>query len=424
MCAGARSVMFLNVHIPKAAGSSSECTLSADMQSLPGMKTSKSVWPFPTELAAAARSGVEFREIGNHYTYEDFLRALPAAPASVRAAYPLGQCTGELWSPGGASCSRNESAAQRLCTPLVTWLNHPAKRYVSSFFEHYGEGPRKGTHPTEVERRYDQGRITPDELARWPVASDLRHFLYDNPDRPRWPTLWNHMTQYVGDTRYFSKKRPASRLGVSPDSLNGRAMLELAKRRLDAMDFVGIASRFKDSMTLLSWWLGLPPRAFMWDQTRLQPIPNAASRSHLTYRGSERDLLRQYREEAGMARRPAFERHRRVPRPLRRGTPRLSNASHPLPLEPPVTPASQRRLAGPQGSRAAERSGHGAVRARGAAVRQALAPDAEGGAGAHRRRPLQLPRLGAAAMPPEHASNLAVLHASGSLRHVLHQPCH
>ena len=36
-------------------------------------------------------------------------------------------------------------------------------------------------------------------------------------------------------------------------------MLALAKERLRRVDFVGLASRFLDSMTLLSWWLGLPP---------------------------------------------------------------------------------------------------------------------------------------------------------------------
>jgi hypothetical protein len=42
------------------------------------------------------------------------------------------------------------------------------------------------------------------------------------------------------------------------DDGNGRRMLALAKRRLSEMDFVGLASRFSESVEVMGWQLGLP----------------------------------------------------------------------------------------------------------------------------------------------------------------------
>lgn len=65
--------------------------------------------------------------------------------------------------------------------------------------------------------------------------------------------------RYLGDTSFYKLRQPSSPFGIDPHDPNAHAVLSLAKRRLRAMDFVGLAHRFLDSMTLLSWWLGLPP---------------------------------------------------------------------------------------------------------------------------------------------------------------------
>ena len=62
---------------------------------------------------------------------------------------------------------------------------------------------------------------------------------------------YNVMTQYLGDTRLYKYRKPSSRWGVHPQAPHAGAMLELAKERLGAMDFVGLASRFPESMALL-----------------------------------------------------------------------------------------------------------------------------------------------------------------------------
>jgi len=46
------------------------------------------------------------------------------------------------------------------------------------------------------------------------------------------------------------------------DALLGRGLLELAKKRLREFDFVGLASRYEESMELLAWKLGIPLNKF------------------------------------------------------------------------------------------------------------------------------------------------------------------
>lgn len=143
---------------------------------------------------------------------------------------------------------------------MVTWLQHPVKRFLSAFYEHYGRGARPRLYrASELQQRYDAGTITPDELAKWPRAADLARVFFDAPHAVRNYMLWNVQTQLIGDTRHYKYRRPSSSYGISPDHPESKRILELAKSRLEAMDFVGVASRFSDSMTLLSWWLGLPP---------------------------------------------------------------------------------------------------------------------------------------------------------------------
>ena len=71
--------------------------------------------------------------------------------------------------------------------------------------------------------------------------------------------FWNTMTQRLGDETAHKYHCAGCVFGVPPSGGRGAAMLSLAKRRLASMDFVGLANRFHDSMTLLTWWLGLPP---------------------------------------------------------------------------------------------------------------------------------------------------------------------
>ena len=229
LCAGASIVTFLNVHLPKAAGSSAECTLSGKGTL---ERTGKSIWPFDISEVVRARSGVEFREFGNHNTYQDFMSGLPGASAAVRAAYPLGPCphpTG-VWPAGGQGCTPHHThqaaaaaaaaataptpsaaahehtasaspplALPSSCTPLVTWMQDPAKRFVSAFYEHSGRGARN--HPSAAEkaseliRRYDEGRITPDELVKWPKRNEISGFLYHAASQRRNYMLWNHVAQ-------------------------------------------------------------------------------------------------------------------------------------------------------------------------------------------------------------------------------------
>ena len=78
-------------------------------------------------------------------------------------------------------------------------MQDPAKRFVSAFYEHSGRGARN--HPSAAEkaseliRRYDEGRITPDELVKWPKRNEISGFLYHAASQRRNYMLWNHVAQ-------------------------------------------------------------------------------------------------------------------------------------------------------------------------------------------------------------------------------------
>ena len=61
---------------------------------------------------------------------------------------------------------------------------------------------------------------------------------------------------------------------VVRDDAAGRAMLELAKRRMSSMDFVGLASRFAESMEVMAWKLGIPLTRFC--SCNVHALKNAA----------------------------------------------------------------------------------------------------------------------------------------------------
>ena len=146
LCANFQHVEFLNIHIPKAAGSSLECTLDDH----------KSAWPLPLHEVHAARPGVTFSQIGNHATFADFMLGVPGAPAHERPQV-VKRCSGDVWPSGGLGCQRaavarlrqRESSrwlmvpAERVCTPLIAFMQHPAERFVSAFFQKFGQNDER-----------------------------------------------------------------------------------------------------------------------------------------------------------------------------------------------------------------------------------------------------------------------------------------
>jgi hypothetical protein len=243
VCNGAAEVTFLNVLMP-AKGAVSECTLS------PG--THKE-WPTTEDAVAAARRGIFISQIGNHATFQDFLEGMPSASRSLRRTLPIGKCKGDVWTPGGHACER--TVAGRVCTPLVTWLYPPVDSFLSTFFEGWGADEvdpedacrmlrcRTGTQLAEL---YRKGKITPDLYVFWESDRDVS-------------AGWNAATRRIGDATIHRYDHTNNERRGLRDDERGREALALAKRRLHSMDFVGLGSRFHDSVTLLSWWLGLPP---------------------------------------------------------------------------------------------------------------------------------------------------------------------
>ena len=70
--------------------------------------------------------------------------------------------------------------SERVCTPLVTMLAHPADRFVSAFYQAFGlaSDPESGSRDvacgflrcdasSRLRSRYETGLITPDQFARW-----------------------------------------------------------------------------------------------------------------------------------------------------------------------------------------------------------------------------------------------------------------
>lgn len=170
VCASHQSAVFLNVHVPKSAGSSTECTLSSDAHW---------GWPLAIEEVQSARSAVSLRQIGNHGTFQDFMNGYPKGPLM-----PIGRCPGHLWAPGGRDCSAPpHGGPPAACTPLVTWLQNPTTRFLSAFYHYYGTGERRDCgflqcrEGSELARRYMGGQITPSEFALWEPASDFEEGL-------------------------------------------------------------------------------------------------------------------------------------------------------------------------------------------------------------------------------------------------------
>ena len=93
------------------------------------------------------------------------------------------------------------------------------------------------------------GTITPSDFALAPFEQ-IKYGL-------------NAATSFIGSTKSTNISAPGrlSRVmdgTVLQNDTYGRSVLELAKQRLSSMDFVGITSRFSESMELMSWKLGIP----------------------------------------------------------------------------------------------------------------------------------------------------------------------
>ena len=255
-CSGFAFVDFLIIHIEKAAGSSVECTLN----------DASPLWVLSRAEVRALRPGVKFLGMGNHATFEDFVNGVPGLPAKAEQS-PVRHCSHRNWEPGGANClhapvsrafldsrtytSRVRVPSSRVCTPLITFVQHPVDRFLSSFYQVFGQNNSRGRTcgmlscqaNTELSKRYMSGNITPDEFARWEPDSTIA-------------ASWNTATKMIGGDlhRYIT----SSGYVLLPNTSLGQQTATRAKERLHKMDFVGLAYRFHDSMVLLSWWLGLP----------------------------------------------------------------------------------------------------------------------------------------------------------------------
>ena len=151
---------------------------------------------------------------------------------------------------GGENC---DAVQQDACRPLVTFMAHPVNRFLSSFFQSFSSSNNKPCNMLycnpggNVSKKYAAGRLTPTEFAQWQPKSEIEHSfnlatwmmaVHAYGDRPTWP---------------LSKRNFALR-----DDTQGRKLLQLAKKRLRELDFVGLASRYSKSMELMSWKLGIP----------------------------------------------------------------------------------------------------------------------------------------------------------------------
>jgi len=101
----------------------------------------------------------------------------------------------------------------------------------------------------ELGTLYEKGRITPSEFALWKPKTDIE-------------LSFNMATRFLGQKKvslnYTILNDRSLRQPILSHTLEGKEMLELAKQRLLNMDFVGITSKFMESMEVMSWKLGIP----------------------------------------------------------------------------------------------------------------------------------------------------------------------
>ncbi len=233
-CAGARSVRFRFVHVPKSGGMTLTCSFDLGYRAgLPPCRALERT-RVPTELEGRHRTAGEFALAGDD-----------------AATPPL--------TDAGA------------CLPMITMLAHPVKRFLSAF-RHRPAETKAARYRTcyflvcransELARRNMAGEVSADEFALWPHAEDVE-------------AGHNMATKYLGGERLFYGANGWSRIwmdGLVPgadetwrpvhsvalrNDTEGRAALARAEARLEAMAVVGLVERFAESVALLEAAVGV-----------------------------------------------------------------------------------------------------------------------------------------------------------------------
>lgn len=209
------------VHVPKAGGMTFSCTFQIMRKStMTGCPAANDFFGFDGR---------------NHETYFQLVTER--------------QCKGAVYRNGGANCKPTPGT----CMPLVSMMAHPVDRFVASFYQNVGRTNRASGHcgflgcrvDSTLMRRHNAAKITVEEAALWPRAADLEPGL-------------NEATKFFGlNQTTVPVSNPMTRYHIKDDP-EGRAMLKLAKERMDEMDFIGLTARYMDSIELMAWRVGIP----------------------------------------------------------------------------------------------------------------------------------------------------------------------
>ena len=230
VCNTFTQAVFFNIHSFKAGGTTTECTLA------------KKHHAHVTNMSAY-RPHFSFQQVGNHATFLDFVTGVPGLKRDQQGL----RCPHtDLWLPNGKGCAGRR---QDTCYTMVTWLRDPVERFLSAYTmminnTFSGQVPMKKNSSAF---RLFQASSRPDPSA---VILALREDEWlDSPST-------NAQTLMLGGDshRYVPSKDRFARVDHS-----GFEILRVAKRRLESLDFVGVAHRMLDSFALLSWWIGIPP---------------------------------------------------------------------------------------------------------------------------------------------------------------------
>ena len=237
MCKRASSIYMRLVHIPKAGGMSLCCTYNANQVA---KKNGKQTYGDINGCGRVAAADVAMSLQGqNHETYFEIAKEK--------------RCSHNLYLRGGSNC-----AVTPRCEPMVVMMAHPADRFFAAFFQKFGQSDRLGRvcgflnckPRSELASKYSSREISPDGFALWENKEDFK-------------AGFNEATKFFGlDNLFHFPKHPVPRERTLLDDAEGRAALRTAKKRLANMDFVGLTSRFVESMELLSWTLGIPLNQF------------------------------------------------------------------------------------------------------------------------------------------------------------------
>ena len=228
LCASARKVNFQLVHVPKAGGMTLCCSFKSE---------------YKTKITGCAAASPRYSLQGNeHDTYYEMVKERG--------------CSNAMYEPRGKNC---RNVASGLCQPMILMMAHPVDRYFAAFFQKFGVKDKRANEcgflncneGSQLAQLYRNGQITPSEYALW-------------RDREALTRSFNEATKFLGANNLFhgkGKHPVAKELKVTKDR-KGREMLERATQRMAALDFVGLTSRFTDSMELMSWQLGIPIQRF------------------------------------------------------------------------------------------------------------------------------------------------------------------